>query len=503
MILMKRNPKLYEINAVAWLYELSVAYGRNFTIGNVPAIEWDRLRQLGFEFVWMMGVWKRSAAGIRIFQSEPEYEHFKTLFDSVLPGWSVQEDLVGSPYSIAAYEPDPLVGDRDDIVALRKELRSRGMGLILDFVPNHTAPDHPWIFEHPDYYIQARESDYKENRSAYLPIHKDGRTLYIAHGKDPYFPPWTDTVQLNHFNPEMRSALIKELKKISEYCDGVRCDMAMLVLNDIFHRTWAWANRYSGHEKPGGEFWKDIRSEIPELLLMAEAYWDTEDALLSLGFDYVYDKRLYDHVRNSSAEEVVEHLKSNASFQEKLVCFIENHDEPRSADVFGREKLDAAAVLLMTLPGMRLCHHGQFEGRKIRLPVQLRRTLNEETDTGLRAFYEKLLKVTKLDVFSEGVWELKDVSPVFDESSRNLIAYTWTTDKALALVVVNLSGNYSQGRISLAREIAAADSDYILVDELHEQVYKRNGRELMDPGLHVILEGCHAHIFFMPRNFSF
>lgn len=504
MVLMKRNPRMYEVNAVTWLYELSVAHGRSFTIGNVPSEEWDRLKRLGFDYIWVMGVWKRSSAGIRIFQSEPEYEHFKAAFDSVLPGWSAQEDLVGSPYSIASYEPDPLVGNWDDIAAVREQLRSRGMGLILDFVPNHTGPDHPWIFEHPEYYIQVRESDYKANRNAYLPIHKDGKTLYIAHGKDPYFPPWTDTVQLNHFNPEMRAALVQELKRISEYCDGVRCDMAMLVLNDIFHRTWAWANRYSGLlEKPGGEFWKEIRSAVPELVLIAEAYWDTEDSLLSLGFDYVYDKRFYDQLRNALPGEFRSHLKSDASFQNKLVRFIENHDEPRSADVFGRQKLRAAAVLLLTLPGMRLCHHGQFEGKKIRLPVQLRRSRDEEPDIELQAFYEKLLKVTQLDLFSRGTWELKDISPAIDESFRNLVAFTWSMGKDMALAVVNLSGSYSQGRISLAREITDPVPDYLLVDELHEQVYKRNGGELIDPGLHVLLEGYQAHIFFIPGNFSF
>ncbi len=491
---MRNNPKLYEINTIAWLYELSNKYGRQCTIGTVPSEEWERLEKAGFDYIWLMGIWKRSKAGIRIFQNEPEYATFKSLFNSVLPGWSEEEDLVGSPYSIASYEPDPLIGSWEQIDIARYELRTRGMGLILDFVPNHTAPDHPWIFKHPEYYIQVRESDYKQNRIAYLPIHKDEKTLYMAHGKDPYFPPWTDTVQLNHFNPEMRFALTKELKKISEHCDGVRCDMAMLVLNEIFNRTWAWVKRYSAYELQASEFWKEVRHDMPELLLIAEAYWDTEATLLSLGFDYVYDKRLYDHLVYASPSGLFSYLTADKSYQKKLVRFIENHDEPRSVETFDREKLPAAAVLFSTLPGMKLYHHGQLEGKKIRLPVQLRRVKPEETDNELYEFYEKLLAITKLDIFSLGNWECKNISPAFDDSFRNLIAYIWTLEKDSVLVVVNLSRHYSQGKISLEKE-TAAEADYILVDELNKQVYRRSGKEMMNPGLHVILEGFHSHIF--------
>jgi len=498
----KNNPRLYEINTVAWLYELTVKYDRQFNVGNIPSGEWDRFRELGLDYIWLMGVWKRSRAGVRIFQSEPEYAVFKSICNSVLPSWNEGEDLVGSPYAIASYEPDPLVGRWEDIDSAKNELHNRGIGLILDFVPNHTAPDHPWVFEHPEFYIQARESDYKQDRSSYLPIHKDEKTIYIAHGKDPYFPPWTDTVQLNYFNPEMRFAMINEMQRISEHCDGVRCDMAMLVLNNIFRRTWGWIKRESGHEIQSGEFWSAVRHEVPELLMIAEAYWDTEPTLLSLGFDYVYDKRLYDHLKDDSPAVIRDHLQTDRSLQQKLVRFIENHDEPRSAEVFSTKKLMASAVLVSTLPGMRFYHDGQFEGRKIRLPVQLRRVQDEEPDQEISAFYEKLLFITKKQVFSGGRWELKDISPIFDESCRNLIAYMWTSDRDLALVVVNLSGQYSQGVVPLTEEIHSSGSDYILTDELNGQRYERNGRDLINPGLHVILDAYHSHIFHIMKKLS-
>jgi hypothetical protein len=270
--------------------------------------------------------------------------------------------------------------------------------------------------------------------------------------------------------------------------------MAMLVLNDIFNRTWGWVKRYSAYELQESEFWKEVRHDMPELLLIAEAYWDTEATLLSLGFDYVYDKRLYDLLEYASPSELLSYLKADKSCQKKLVRFIENHDEPRSAEVFDRGKLPASAVLFSTLPGMKLYHQGQLEGKKVRLPVQLRRVKPEETDNELYEFYEKLLEITKPDLFANGDWELKNISPAFDESFRNLIAYIWTSGKDLALVVVNLSPQHSQGRISLEKE-TSAEVDYILIDVLNKQEYRRSGKELMGPGLHVILEGFHSHIF--------
>lgn len=504
---MKGNPRIYEINTALWLYGLRERYGRGFTLGEVPPEEWDRLKARGFDYLWLMGVWKRSPKAIEVFKKEPEYASFKTLFDSVLPGWT-EEDLIGSPYSIASYSPDPMVGGWDDIDMARQELRTRDIGLFLDFVPNHTAPDHPWVRSHPEYYIQGRDEDYRRAPAGFTPVDIDGKTLYLARGKDPFFPPWSDTIQLNHYNPAMRSALVAEMKKAAEHADGLRCDMAMLVLNDIFRGTWQGAETASqpggqpGHQPgklpenlPGNqkeEFWSVARKALPGTLLVAEAYWGTEGRLLELGFDYVYDKGLYDRLLGASPGEVYRYLRADISYQRKLLRFIENHDERRSAEAFSPEALRAAAVLLSTLPGMRLYHQGQFEGRKIKVPVQLRRVRPETTDRELEDFYDRLLSITGAEVFSRGQWELKEAAPAGDDTSGNLIAYVWKSSRELRLVVINLSRDASQGRISLSTE-TSADAGYSLNDELNGRRYERSGGDMA--GLHVILGGFQCHVF--------
>jgi hypothetical protein len=495
---MKENPKLYEINTIVWLDELSRRYGRALSMGTVPSEQWDILKNLGFDYIWLMGVWKRSKAGVEIFRNSPEWQSLKAGFDSALPGWT-SDDVAGSPYSIASYVPDPMIGNREDLVAAKEDLHKHGMKLILDFVPNHTAPDHPWVLEHPDYYLQGTDDDLKRSPESFNQVKAGDRLMNIVRGKDPFFPPWSDTAQLNYFNPELRSAMISQLNEIAGYCDGVRCDMAMLVLNDIFDKNWGWAKEKSEYENPRTEFWQDARSALPDMILIAEAYWDTELRLQQMGFDYVYDKKLYDQVIGASASEVNHHLKSDVSYQKKLVRFIENHDEPRSAAVFGPDKLKAAAALLATLPGMKLYHHGQLEGKKIKIPMQLCRITDETADKELMDFYKKLLFITSQDIFSDGRWELKDVYSSGDESFKNLIAFVWASAKNEKLIVVNVNEYRSQGRISLKKEISGY-GNYGLHDELNDLRYVRNGREMADPGLHVVLEVFQSHIFDISPN---
>ena len=493
----RKNPRLYEINTVQWLSGLAQKYRKRLTIGAVPDAEWDGFKRLGFDYVWLMGIWKRSKEGLRIFRNGPEWPAFREHLDAALPGWK-DADITGSPYSIASYEPDPLTGTWDDLRQARASLHKRGMGLVLDFVPNHTAPDHPWAAGHPDYFFLAERSSYEKNPALYSKIDRGDGAQYIARGKDPYFPPWSDTIQLNYFNPALREALIGELEKIAGYCDGLRCDMAMLVLNDIFARNWGEMAESTGavHEMPGEEFWRQARRAVPGLMLIAEAYWDTEWRLMELGFDYVYDKILYDRLRNSPARDIKLHLGADAGYQEKLVRFIENHDEPRGLAAFGPDKLRAAAVLFSTLPGMKLYHHGQLEGWKTKMPVQLARCAPEQTDKDIRAFYERLLAITGQDVFHGGRWRLKDVLPFAGGShqEQELIAYTWKTAGRLKLVVVNLGRGLSQGIVPLADELGGG-KDCLLTDELNGRRYSRRAADMIGTGLHVVLDGYQAHIF--------
>jgi glycosidase len=485
----RENPELFEINTAAWLYSLSRKLGKPVRLGEIPSVEWDRLKSAGMDFVWLMGVWSRSQMGRNVSLTDPG---FHKVFDNITPGWT-PEDVIGSSYSISAYEPDPLVGTWDDIDFTRKELHQRGMGLILDFIPNHTGIDHHWITQHPDYYVLVQKEDYEKDPAAYFPISHDGRILYIAHGRDPNFPSWTDTAQLNYFNPQTREAVIQIIEKISQHCDGIRCDMAMLVLNEVLQRVWGWANKYPAHALPAEEFWKQAIQRVPNLVYIAEAYWDTEWTLQQLGFDFVYDKRLYDRLRSGHPHDVYLHLKADMDYQKKLARFIENHDELRSVVAFGRGKVKAAATLFSTVPGMKLYFQGQREGRQIRLPVQIRRTRLEPADQELKSFYEKLWATVNREVFHSGVWQLREIFPDTDGTAENLVGYTWKLEKQIFLVVVNLNQHPARGIICLADDVLES-KDYFFTDMFNRVRTVQPGKVLAYPGFYLNMDGYQARI---------
>jgi hypothetical protein len=482
---LRANPHLYEINTLPWLHELSLRLARPVTLGNVPASEWDCLRDRGFDLVWLMGIWKRSRQSRLIARQTSE---ILPAFAAALPEWTV-EDVVGSAFSVQCYEPDPAVGTWEDLKEVRRRLHERGMLLVLDFVGNHTAPDHPWVGRHPDYYLLGSPQDYQRDPSLFEPPHQE-RRLSFAYGKDPYFPPWTDTLQLNHFNPETRLALLEELRTISQYCDGLRCDMAMLALNRVFAETWASLLRTSPSPT---EFWADATSSLPSLLWIAESYWGTEQELLELGFDYVYDKVLSDRLRYLESRDLQSHLSADPHFQERLVRFIENHDEPRSAEVFPADRLRAAVLLFSTLPGMRFYYHGQLQGARVRLPVQLRRYPPELEDPALEALYRRILDITRHKCFHEGNWQLLPVGPAGDAGFADLVAYSWRIGETCKLVVVNFSLRWAQGRVGLPD--FPSGGEYLFFDELSERSYVREGAEISRQGLHCLLDPFSGHLF--------
>ena len=484
---LRAHPHLYEINAWAWLEELSACLGRFVRLADVPDSEWDTLAQRGFNIIWLMGVWQRSAEARRI-ALEPSNTGS---YANALPGWK-PEDVVGSPYSVAQYTPDPRIGAWDDLDRVREKLRSRGMAVFLDFVGNHTALDHPWVREHPEFYVQGTQQDFETDPASFFRIDTPKGAPFIALGRDPYFPPWTDTAQLNHFNPALRAALINRLGIIAAHCDGIRCDMAMLQLNDIFARVWG--HLLAGATQPATEFWTEAHSAVPNLILLAEAYWGTEARLLHLGFEFTYDKEIYDAVRGLDVGGIRGQLVAPTAHQSHLARFLENHDEPRAAVIFGEQRLPAAGTLMSTLPGMRFYQHGELEGRKIQLPVALRVAATEPTNPLILNFFEKILRVSNEDVFHRGQWNLLPLTPRGDPTAENLIAYEWSTETAWKMIVVNLSGGAAQGLIRW-RDRVSSTKEYVFYDQLNEVRYPRHGQELNDTGLFVRLDAFQAHLF--------
>ncbi len=487
---------IYEINTWVWLTELSQHYGQSLTLETVPDAALDELAALHVDAVWLMGVWQRSRfARTNALKYKDEYVR-------ALPDLT-DDDVIGSAYSIGAYEVDAGLGGRAALAHLRARLQARGLMLILDFVPNHVATDHPWIDEHPDYLISGKPKDARERPSDFF-RHKraNGKSTVFAHGRDPYFPGWSDTAQLNAINPDLRAAVASTLLDIASQCDAVRCDMAMLVMNDIFANTW---RGYIG-KTPPTDYWPTIipqvRAQYPDFKFIAEVYWGREFDMLMQGFDYCYDKTLYDRVMSGDIEKLRAHLTASIEFQRRMVRFIENHDEPRAFDRLGKEKSYPAATLVATLPGVCLLHQGQLIGARAKLPVQIRRGPNEPHHAELATFYHKLLEETRNPVYQTGLWYLFELRPAgpMDPTWRNLLAYGWCErGHEYRLIVVNLTPVTSYARLPVGFWSEMAGARWRLHDVQDDSYYERDGNELLNPGLFVHLQGYESHVFRFER----
>ena len=486
------RPVIYEINVWVWLGELSDQCGRAITLGNVPQNVWNGLGSRGIDAVWFMGVWERSPAGITIsMKNEGLLADFHRTLADFTPA-----DNVGSPYCIRDYSVDQRLGGPEGLAAARAELARRGIRLVLDFVPNHTAPDHPWTADHPEYFIAGDAEDLHRDAASYAVV---GERIF-ARGRDPFFPAWPDVLQLDALHPGLRRAAGETLSHIASQCDGVRCDMAMLVMNDVFERTW----QGRAGSKPATEYWPAligaVRRDHPHFLFIAEAYWDLEWELLQQGFDYCYDKRLYDRLAHEHAGPVRSHLGADLSYQERLVRFIENHDEQRAAAVFPPEKQRAAAVIAATLPGAKLFHDGQWEGRKVRLPVFLARCPAEAGNEGLRDFYQRLLRMISRPGFHEATWKRCECSGWPDnQSHENLLAWQLIAPEEGYLIIVNYSPAAAQGNVQITGAEWAGRL-WRLTDLLADTVYARSGDEMTREGLYVDLPPWGCHTFRLSRK---
>jgi hypothetical protein len=483
------HPHLYQIHTWAWLDTLSRSADRMVMLRDVPDAEWDKIRALGFDLVYLLGIWRRSPAGRHIFRTDAK--SFPT-FDRALPGWTT-ESVTGSPFSILDYEPDPRIGNWADIDAVRAKLHARGMRLILDFVPNHTGPDHPWIVDHPDFFMQGTERDFQHSPSDFLLIEPDDKQPYfVARGRDPYFAPWADTAQIDYFSTDARTALVDLLKMIGNHCDGLRCDMAMLILNDVLAKTWH--HLLLDRPVPHDEFWSGALAALPtDFIWMAEVYWDMEARLQGLGFTYTYDKRLYDRLKTGNIGDIRGHLTADAAYQGHMARFLENHDEPRSVPTFGRDRVPALAAMIATLPGLRFFHQGQLTGKEIHLPMPLNQAIDEPPDMVLEQIYETILGIASDRAFHSGDWALLDVDTV-DDTSGSLLAYRWRGDDGYRAVIINLDAAPAHGHIRIGGDLATSPR-YDFADLLNQQNYIREYDDLAANGLYVRLDGYHAHIF--------
>ena len=483
-----QHPSLYQINTRAWIRDLSDEAGRQATLDDFPDQELERLARKGFDWVWFLGVWQTGSASQRVSRERHEWQ---AEFRQVLRDFQ-EDDICGSCFAITGYTAHSDFGGNAALARLRHRVHQHGMRLLLDFVPNHTALDHPWVQKYPDFYVRGTEEKLRQQPQNYIRLESVRGSRVLAYGRDPYFAGWPDTLQLNYANPSVQEAMRLEFLNVATLCDGVRCDMAMLVLPEVFERTWALRAQ---------PFWpnaiRSVRSYKSEFLFMAEVYWDLEWTLQEQGFDYTYDKRLYDRLRDGHARPIRDHFRADIAFQRRSARFLENHDEARAAATFSPEVHRAAAVLTFLCPGLRFFHDGQFEGRTKKLPVHLARRPSEAVDLSVHEFYDRLLNCVQQTAVRNGEWQLLDPAPAWEGNWTwdCFVPFSWYYVGELPLIVVtNYAPNQSQSYLRLPFEELRARK-VRLQDLMSSAVYERDGDELVCKGLYLDMPPWGYHIF--------
>ena len=486
----RKHPLLYQINTRVYLTELSRKFDCRATLDDIPDEDLDQIVDWGFDWVWMLTVWQIGDAGREESRRNPIW---RKAFQETLTDLT-EDDICGSGFAVRSYKAAEDMGGTEALRRLRVRLKDRGLKLMLDFVPNHMGLGHDWIHEHPDYFIRGSESDLLHKPQNYVLVETNAGEKIFAHGRDPFFDGWSDTLQIDYSNPESQTAMKAALSSIAHECDGVRCDMAMLLLPDVFERTWGVKSQ---------PFWPDAiaktKNENPDFRFMAEVYWDLEFELQQQGFDYTYDKRLYDRLRHRESRPVREHLCADLDFQDKSVRFLENHDEPRAAHTFTFDEHKAAAAISYFCPGLRFFYRGQLEGRKIHVPPHLNRAPDEPFNEGIFQYYEQILHILKHPLVHEGRWRLLDARPAWDNNWTwdNFIISAWEDTNGNRLVVaVNFSNCQSQCYVSLPFE-GLAGTRWQLTDPVHDELYERYGEDLSGSGLYLDMQPWETGFYFL------
>jgi hypothetical protein len=456
-------------------------------LDDVPDALIDGIAANGFNGVWFLGVWQTGSAGRKISLSNAEWQHE---YRELLPDFSDQ-DVCGSCFAIRSYSVHSDFGGNAALERLRRRIQDRGMYLMLDFVPNHMAPDHSWVQRHPDYFVHGTDTQIEREPQNYTRVKTPKGQVVIAYGRDPYFSGWPDTLQLNYANPDLQEAMASELETIAGMCDGVRCDMAMLILPDVFERTWGM--------RPAS-FWPGAiaraRARRPGFVFMAEVYWDLEWTLQQEGFDYTYDKRLYDRLREGHARPVRDHFRADMDFQRRSARFLENHDEPRAAAAFSPGSHEAAAILTFLCPGLRFIHQGQMDGLTRKIPVHLSRGPAEEGDKNLHEFYERLVTCLRHPSL-QGEWRLLDCNEAWEGNWTwdCFIGFAWRGDDGNALIVaVNYAPNQSQCYLQVPVDQFEGKT-VSFRDLMGSQVYDRDVDDIRVRGLYLDVPAWSYHVF--------
>ncbi len=402
--------------------------------------------------VWLMGVWKNSPSSQRIARSipflRPEFQ---------LASEDLKEiDIYGSPYSIYEYVLDDLLGEQEDLILSKQRLNALGKKLILDFVPNHMSIDSLWIERDPNLFLEANESTEPQNQFN----HSNGRSY--CHGRDPYFNGWTDTIQWDFSNPKVETIHIEILSAIAKAADGVRCDMAMLLLPDVFKKTHGKDSKYSW-----SRVIKTIKSSFPNFKFYAEVYWNREKDLLDLGFDATYNKNLYDSMVENQFLSIYDQMKNTGAYQTSIpneIRFLENHDEKRAKATFSSKTPIYFSILCFS-EAVHLFHYGQSFGFSKKIPVQMISVDEDKIDIELFEFYKRTFHILNNRI---GMVFIQKLSYT-EFNSKELLALQIKSDSQKEIFIFNPNSCEVSGFLYLDEVIESEEIHEIIEDKRYKQ----------------------------------
>ncbi len=544
-------------NAYVWLDQLSKKYNRDLRrLDQIPDEELDRLARWNLNGLWLIGIWERSSASRKV----------KHLMGN--------PDAISSAYALYDYEIAQELGGEPAYNNLNHRAAQRGIRLASDMVPNHTGIYSKWVIERPDYYIQTPAPPFPgysftgENLSEHPHIeiriedgyynktdaavvfqrvdkqHNDVR--YIYHGNDGTMMPWNDTAQLDMLKAEVREAVIQKIMSVARKFSIIRFDAAMTLAKKHFARLW-YPRPGSGGDIPSRaehamtkeqfdelfpvEFWREvvdrINTEMPETLLLAEAFWFMEGYFVrTLGMHRVYNSAFMHMLKNEENKKYKELITNTLAFEPEIlkryVNFMSNPDEETAIQQFGTgDKYFGVCVLMNTLPGLPMYAHGQIEGFTEKYGMEYQRAYyNESPDQGLVERHEREIfpLVGKRYLFSDvRHFQLYDYIENHGHVNDHVFAFTNRHGDEKALVMFNNKYEMADGYIRVAApRLPAGNRDkklhamhfgeamgvdpaehkyYIVTEHFSGLEYLLKGSDLYYKGFYQNLMGFESRVF--------
>jgi glycosidase len=545
-------------NSYVWLDQLSKKYSRPIRrLDEIPEEELITLARYGITGLWLIGLWERSEASQRIKQMRGNPE------------------AVASAYSLYDYQIASALGGDEAYQTLRERAWQRGIRLSADMVPNHMGIDSRWVIEHPNWFIGLDYSPFptytfnganlsKDDRvGIYLEDHYynnsdaavvfkrvdfwTGSARYIYHGNDGTSMPWNDTAQLDFLNPEVREAVIQTILHVARKFPVIRFDAAMTLSKKHFQRLW-FPEPGSGGDIPTRaefgltrdqfdaampiEFWREvvdrIAQEIPDTLLLAEAFWMMEGYFVrTLGMHRVYNSAFMNMLRDEKNVEYRLLIKNTLEFDPEIlkryVNFMNNPDERTAVDQFGKgDKYIGICILMSTMPGLPMFGHGQIEGFSEKYGMEYQRAYwDEPVDQDLVTRHEREVfpllrrRYQFAEIQNFLLYDFYTPQGTVDE---DVFAYSNWYGDARSLVVYQNRYKNTEGwiRQSAAYMVKTDDDSKTLVqrhlaeglgldydantytiyrDLISGLEYIRNNKELHERGLHFELHAYQYHVF--------